>query len=96
MACYLVADVEVHDPEKYKEYSKDNPPLLKKYGGWYVARSQAYEVLEGNLKPKRFVIMGFPDKATLLSWYNSPEYQKLLPIRHANSTGNLIIVEGAD
>jgi uncharacterized protein (DUF1330 family) len=28
-------------------------------------------------------------------WYDSPEYQKILPIRLANSTGRAFIVEGA-
>jgi uncharacterized protein (DUF1330 family) len=27
-------------------------------------------------------------------WYDSPEYQKILPIRLANSTGHAFIVEG--
>jgi len=28
-------------------------------------------------------------------WYNSPEYQKILPGRLDNSTGRALIVEGA-
>ena len=38
---------------------------------------------------------GFTDAAAAKRWYNSPEYQRALPIRLANSTGRAFIVEGA-
>jgi hypothetical protein len=51
--------------------------------------------IEGGPEPKRVVILEFPDIAALKRWYDSPEYQKILPIRLANSTGRAFIVEGA-
>lgn len=40
------------------------------------------------------VILEFPDAATLKRWYNSLEYQKILPNRLANSTSRALLVEG--
>jgi uncharacterized protein (DUF1330 family) len=40
------------------------------------------------------VILEFPDDAAVDRWYNSPEYQKILPHRLQNSTGRLFTVEG--
>jgi uncharacterized protein (DUF1330 family) len=39
-------------------------------------------------------ILEFPDIAAAKRFCNSPEYQKILPIRLANSTGRVVLVEG--
>ena len=45
-------------------------------------------------EPKRVVILEFADKGAIKRWYNSPEYQKILPRRIDNATGRAFIVEG--
>ncbi len=52
-------------------------------------------LLEGAPEPKRVVITEFADIEAARRWYNSPEYQAILPIRLANSRGRAFIVEGA-
>jgi len=42
------------------------------------------------------VVLAWPDRAAAERWYNSPEYQAILPIRLANSTGVMTIVDGCD
>ena len=54
----------------------------------------ADQLVEGGPEPKRIVMLEFADKAAVKRWYNSPEYQKILPDRLANSTGRAFIVEG--
>ena len=46
-------------------------------------------------EPERIVVIEFPDIDTARRWYHSDEYQQALKIRQANSTGRLILVEGA-
>jgi uncharacterized protein (DUF1330 family) len=46
-------------------------------------------------QPERVVIIEFPDMAALNAWYTSPEYQPLIPLRHASAKDMLIKVEGA-
>jgi uncharacterized protein (DUF1330 family) len=41
-------------------------------------------------------VIEFPDYETAMACYNSPEYQDNIKVRAANSTGDLIIVEGYD
>ena len=53
------------------------------------------ELLEGAPEPERIVVIEFPDADTARRWYHSDEYQQALKIRQANSTGRLILVEGA-
>ena len=95
MPAYLIADVEVHDPDVYAEYRRQVLPLVQHYGGRFIVRGGAHEVLEGEWKPKRVVVIEFPDMAALKSWYTSPEYAKLIALRQGVSRGSLIAVEGA-
>ena len=44
----------------------------------------------------RHVVLEFANREALEGWYYSDEYQKILPIRLANSEGVMTIVEGFD
>ena len=66
----------------------------EQYGGRFLARAGVTELIEGGPEPKRVVILEFPDKASIKRWYDSPEYQKILPLRLDNSTGHAFVIEG--
>jgi len=70
------------------------PATLEQYGGRFLTRGGATELVEGGPEPKRVVILEFADKEAVKRWYNSPEYQIILPMRLDNSTGRAFIVEG--
>jgi uncharacterized protein (DUF1330 family) len=95
MPAYLIADVEVHDSDVYAEYRRQVLPLVQRYGGRFIVRGGAHEVLEGDWKPQRIVVIEFPDMAALRAWYGSPEYAKLIALRQGVSRGSLVAVEGA-
>jgi uncharacterized protein (DUF1330 family) len=63
-------------------------------GRRFLTRGGATELVEGGPEPKRVVILEFADKEAVKRWCNSPEYQKILPMRLDNSTGRAFIVEG--
>jgi len=96
MAAYFIADYEATNPAAMEPYRAAVPATISQYGGRYLTRGGATELLEGGPEPKRIVILEFADTAAAKRWYNSPEYQKILPIRLANSTGRVFIVEGAN
>ena len=95
MPAYLIADVEVHDQNVYAEYRRQVLPLIEQHGGRFIVRGGAFEVLEGEWKPQRLVIIELPDMATLKGWYRSPEYAKLIELRQGASRGSIVAVEGA-
>lgn len=95
MPAYFVAEVEVTNPAPYETYRARVPATLAQYGGRFIARGGKTELIEGGPEPKRVVIIEFADAAAARRWYNSPEYQEVLPIRLANSRGRAFIVEGA-
>ncbi|MEQ8443192.1 MAG: DUF1330 domain-containing protein [Alphaproteobacteria bacterium] len=94
MPAYFIANITVTNPEGIKEYQALAPATIEAYGGRYIVRGGAHETLEGDWKPDRMVVLEFPDVETARTWYNSPEYQEILPLRQDNSDGKIVLVEG--
>jgi len=94
MAAYVIADVQVHDPEEYKKYSAGIPALLEKHGGEILVRGGACEALEGQWHPSRLVIFRFPNMEAVRAFYNDPAYQPLIKQRQRSADANLLAIEG--
>jgi uncharacterized protein (DUF1330 family) len=95
MTAYVIADITVTNPDGYAPYRPLAADTVARHGGRFVARGGAVEPLEGGWKPSRVVIIEFPSMDAARKWYHSPEYQEALRIRLANSTGRVILTEGA-
>jgi uncharacterized protein (DUF1330 family) len=95
MPAYIIADVQVTDPEAYAGYIKLVPATVEAYGGKFVVRGGAAENLEGDWEPNRVVVLEFESVAQAKAWYNSEEYREPKGIRHGASHGKMIVVEGA-
>jgi uncharacterized protein (DUF1330 family) len=95
MPAYVIADVQITDPEGYEPYRPLAGASVARFGGRFVVRGGKADLLEGEPEPARVVVIEFPDADTARRWYYSDEYQQALKIRQANSTGRLVLVEGA-
>ena len=94
MSGYVIANIDVKNPEAYKEYVGKVVPTVNKFGGEYIVRAGAYKVMEGEWKNPRTVVIKFPNYEKALEWYDSEEYKPVKPIRLKNSVGNMIIIKG--
>lgn len=94
MAAYVLAEVQITNPEGYKEYTAVVPATIAQYGGKFLARGGAVQALEGEWPQVRRVIIEFPSKEAALAWYHSSEYAKPKAMRQANSQGRLLLLEG--
>lgn len=92
MSAYLIALVEVTDAEAYKAYAARAPEAIASYGGTYLIRGAQPKVMEGDWPIDRMVVLEFPDMAAAERFYNSPEYQEILPLRQAASKGAVAIL----
>jgi uncharacterized protein (DUF1330 family) len=90
---YWIPHIDVSDPEGYKAYMAGTPPAHKKYTGTALARGGRMEVVEGRARA-RHVLREFPDFATALACYRSPEYQSAKPFRVKSAACDFIIAEG--
>lgn len=94
MTAYLIADIEITNPEGYAAYRPMAAESVARHGGRFVARGGAVDALEGGWTPKRVVIIEFPSMEAAQTFYRSDDYQAALKVRLANSTGRVIIVDG--
>jgi uncharacterized protein (DUF1330 family) len=94
MTAYLYGNIDIHDPVLYEQYRAQVPAMISAHGGRYLVRGGAVEVLEGDGKVSRQVILEFPDMASLRTFYFSPEYTAARAIRQKASTGTLVAIEG--
>ena len=95
MAAYFVVDLDVtNNNAEMQSYREAVPATLAQYGGRFLVRGGTAELIEGEPAPKRIVILEFADAAGFKRWYNSPEYQKILPDRRNNSTSRAFVVDG--
>ncbi len=94
MAAYVIADVKIEDPVQYEDYRKMVPATIAAFGGRFIARGGQTEVLEGEWRPNRVVIMEFESVERAKAWWASEEYRAARELRQRTSTGSLIVVSG--
>jgi len=94
MVAYVLAEIEITNPDGYKAYTAVVPATIAQYGGKFLHRGGGIHVLEGDWPARRRVIIEFPSKERALEWFNSPEYEKPMELRRANSHGRLLLLEG--
>ena len=93
MSAYVIARIEVTDPERYAIYAAQTVDLAQQFGGEFLVKAGPLVQLEGS-GPERHVVIRFPDRAAAQRFYDSPEYGKILPIALSASRRDLVIVEG--
>lgn len=94
MAAYVLANVDVTDAAGFAPYREAVPATIAKYGGRYLARGGATEVVDGTRSPKRVVLLEFPDLETARAWLDSPEYKPLSEIRQRTAKTDIWLIDG--
>jgi uncharacterized protein (DUF1330 family) len=92
---YWIGRVDVKNDEGYKPYAAANAASFRKCGGRLVVRAGKFECPEGVAR-SRNVVIEFPDYASALACYRSPEYQANIKVRLPHSTADIVIIEGYD
>ena len=95
MPAYIIATINITNPEKYQEYAKLAGPAGAKYGGKFLVRGGSKTTLEGDIPFQRIVINGFADVEAAKRFYHSVEYQAAREKRLGAADFNMVIVEGA-
>jgi len=96
MAAYVIGSVTVEDPEGFAEYAQGVPEVIARFGGKYLARGKAAEVLEGSWAPPRLAVLEFESVEAAKRWYESEEYKALAAIRQRCASTDLVLVEGLE
>jgi uncharacterized protein (DUF1330 family) len=94
MAAYVISEVEIVDERAADEYRVRAAASIAQYGGRYIVRGAAPQVVEGEGTSRRIVIVEFPSMARLREWYVSPAYAEALKFRATALERRLMFVEG--
>ncbi len=94
MTVYIVAQISIHDEERYGRYMAGFMPILVNHGGRLLAADEEPEPLQGEWGRDKFVLMRFPDREAAQTWMNSAEYQEISKDRLTATTGTVLMVHG--
>jgi len=91
MSACVIGHITVKDAEKWAQYRAQVPVTLAPWGAELLFRGQRAGILAGNHAHLDTVVIRFPDADTVNAWYNSPEYQALIPLRQQAADLDLVV-----
>ena len=94
-AAYLIVEMNISNPEQYKQYMAEAPAAVKAAGGEYLVRGGRSETLEGDWQPHRVAVLRFPSYEQAKAFYDGESYRRVRSKRAgATEYFNMVLVEG--
>jgi uncharacterized protein (DUF1330 family) len=94
-AAYVLVEMNITDPERYRQYMAEAPATVAAHGGEYIVRGGRLETLEGDWRPHRVAVLRFPSVAQAKAWYDGEPYRAVRTRRTgATEYFNMVLVEG--
>ncbi len=94
---YLIAEAKVGDAAAYETYKVLAQAAIAEYGGRYLVRGGAAEILEGKwVNVPRLVIVEFESVDQARRFYHSAAYQAAREARLNAAEMNMLVVAGVD
>jgi uncharacterized protein (DUF1330 family) len=90
---YVIAEVDVTDPDTFRKYAEKVPATVAASDGHYLVRGGKIQAVEGE-PPKRIVVIAFESAEKAHAWEYSPAYEAIKPIRQSSAKSRIFIVEG--
>jgi uncharacterized protein (DUF1330 family) len=94
MSTYLVVNSTIDDPELLNEYVQAAGATLGIVPLKVLAVDTDCTTIEGEPSGPRTVILEFESEDDFRTWYESPEYQAIIGMRHAATKGFAVLVKG--
>lgn len=94
MAGYFIANYTINNQAEYMQYVAAVGPVLEAHGAERIVIDRDSELLEGSAGQVT-VVLRFATRSAAKAWYESPEYQAILPLRTDSTEGIGVIAEGS-
>jgi uncharacterized protein (DUF1330 family) len=94
MSSYVIVDINITDPVGYEGYKQLAESTIQLFGGKYLVRGGACEIMEGDWPTGRLIILEFGSVEKAKAWLDSPEYAPARAMRHMYAISKMIMVEG--
>lgn len=96
MSCYFMVDTYIDKNKKrcdYDEYIAKVKPIVEKFHGEYLIRTEKVQGLSENRKPQRVIIIKFPSRKELEECFSSDAYKAIMEKRINTVDSRAVIVE---
>ncbi|MDN5749071.1 MAG: DUF1330 domain-containing protein [Pseudonocardia sp.] len=94
MTAYAIAHLHDVDPHpEIADYIERITATFEPFGGRFLVHGATPEVKEGAWAG-HVVIIGFPGIDEARTWWESPAYREIAPLRSRHSHGDIILVPG--
>ena len=95
MPAYMIITARIADRDAFLSgYGAVTSALVEKFGGKYVLRGPGAELLEGDFGDgASMLISEWPDKDTLMRFWNSPEYAEAKKLREGLADCQVLAIE---
>lgn len=93
---YFVATIHFEKgkaKKEYLDYIKAVQPIVDKYHGRYIVRSEKITLLSAEWSPNRVIIIEFDTKEQLEQCFSSQEYKQIAVLRENSVDSKAIIIE---
>ncbi len=94
MGVYVLAQMSIHDRQRYEGYAKRFLATLAGMEGRLIAADESVRVIEGEWGFDKVVLLEFSDERAYETWARSPAYTGIATDRLASTTGNVLLVRG--
>jgi uncharacterized protein (DUF1330 family) len=91
---YLIVRINISNAELFQQYPPLSTKAVEKFGGKYLIRGGAFEVVEGKWPAERTTVVEFESFDKAKEFYNSLEYNEAKKVRKESADTDFILIEG--
>ena len=91
---YLIVRINIKNVELFQQYPPLSTKAVEKFGGKYLIRGGAFEIMEGQWPAERTTIVEFESFNKAKEFYNSLDYAGAKKVRLESTVSELILIEG--
>jgi uncharacterized protein (DUF1330 family) len=93
LPAFTIAEIQVTNPDIFKEYAQATGAAIPTAGGRFIVRSGKSFVINGE-PPKSIAVIQWENLEKARSFFESDDYKKLVPARDKGSQFRAFTVEG--
>jgi len=92
---YLIAELDLRDPDKLLEYGRRVQPVMASHGGEIIAVSAAgARVVEGEWNPGLLILHRWRSAADFDAFWESDDYAPIKSLRHEACDARIVVFDG--
>ncbi len=93
MPSFFLAEIEVLNPQIYRQYIAQAYPIVISHGGQYILRSSSISPISGDWTPQRLILIRFESRAEIDNCFGSEAYRQIKHLRERSTKSRAVIID---